>query len=134
MVAFVADNSVVLSWFYPKQATEYTERLLTLADRAEVHTAFVWPAEFANANLTLLRRKLIDAVQSQEILKAVAGFGFITHAAPESLARLIDLGHDYGLSAYDAAYLELAQRLALPLATRDIALRKAAKALNLDLE
>lgn len=49
MVAFVVDNSVVVAWLYPSQATAYTERLLEISAASTLHTAFIWPAEFTNA-------------------------------------------------------------------------------------
>jgi len=134
VVAFVADNSVVLSWFYPRQATDYTERLLTLSDHAEVHTAFIWPAEITNAALNLAKRKLIKKTDVDMLLDSVFSFGLKTATPPSDYRRLFELADEFELTTYDAAYLELAQRLAVPLATRDQALLKAARLMNLNLD
>jgi hypothetical protein len=59
VVAFVVDNPVVVAWVYPKQATEYTEKLLEVSAAATLHTAFIWPAEFANATSVMVNRGLL---------------------------------------------------------------------------
>jgi predicted nucleic acid-binding protein len=134
VVAFVVDNSVVLSWFYPRQATEYTERLLTLSDSAQVHAAFIWPAEITNAALTLVKRRLIKETDADALLDSVFSFGLKTATPPLDYRRLFELAREFDLTTYDAAYLELADRLAVPLATRDEALLKAARLMNLNLD
>lgn len=130
MVAFVVDNSIAIAWAYPKQATEYTERLLDNASHGLLHTAFIWPAEFANAANTLVTRGLLTDELGAEIIALSNDFGFIVDKVPDP-ANLYAISRKYGLTAYDAAYLELAIRLNLPLATRDADLTKAAKSLNL---
>lgn len=130
MVAFVVDNSIAIAWAYPKQATEYSERLLDSASHGLLHTAFIWPAEFANAANTLVNRGLLTEALGAEIIALSHDFGFIVDKVPAP-AELYAISRKFGLTAYDAAYLELAIRLNLPLATRDADLAKAAKSLNL---
>ncbi len=130
MVAFVVDNSVAMAWTYPKQANEYTEKLLDVGSHGLLHTAFIWPAEFANATVTLVNRGLLIEGDASEVLAMANDFGFIVDK-PQSPESLYTVSREFGLSAYDAAYLELAIRLNLPLATRDKGLRQAAEKLNL---
>lgn len=130
MVAFVVDNSIAVAWTYPKQATEYTERLLDCASHGLLHTAFIWPAEFANAANTLVNRGLLTDALGAEMIALSHVFGFIVDKVPDPV-DLYAVSRKFGLTAYDAAYLELAIRLNLPLATRDAGLTKAAKSLNL---
>jgi predicted nucleic acid-binding protein len=130
MVAFVVDNSVAIAWVYPKQATEYTEQLLDSASHGLLHTAFIWPAEFANAANTLVNRGLLTDALGAEMIALSHDFGFIVDKAPDP-AELYAVSRKFGLTACDAAYLELAIRLNLPLATRDAGLTKAAKSLDL---
>lgn len=59
MVAFVVDNSVVVSWLYAGQANAYTERVLESADTSTLHTSFIWPAEFANAATVMVKRGIL---------------------------------------------------------------------------
>jgi predicted nucleic acid-binding protein len=133
MVAFVVDNSVAIAWVYPKQSTEYTEKLLDSASHGLLHTAFIWPAEFANAANVLVNRGLLTEALGAEMISLSQDFGFIVDNVPAP-AELYSVSRKYGLTAYDAAYLELSIRLNLPLATRDTELTKAAKNLNLYLE
>ncbi|MFM9912316.1 MAG: type II toxin-antitoxin system VapC family toxin [Methylophilaceae bacterium] len=130
MVAFVVDNSVAIAWAYPKQATEYTERLLDIGSHGLLHTAFIWPAEFANATFTLVNRGLLGVDTAPEVLAMANDFGLIVDK-PQSPESLYSVAREFGLSAYDAAYLELAIRLNMPLATRDKDLKLAAEKLNL---
>ena len=54
----------------------------------------------------------------------------LDHDADE--VRLLDLARAHKLTAYDAAYLEVAQRLAIPLASHDRALNRAARAIGVE--
>lgn len=131
MVAFVVDNSVAVAWVYPRQATEYTERLLELSAGGTLHTAFIWPAEFTNAASVMVNRGLLSDELGKEMMSMVEKFGFVVDRAPVDSSKLYQICRQYRLSAYDAAYLELAMRMDIPLATRDAELRKAAETLNL---
>ena len=134
MVDFVVDNSVAIAWIYPAQASDYTERLLELAGSAVLHTAFIWPAEFANAASVLVRRGTLSESLGEEMLRMVDTLRLTPDKTPPDTASLYQLSRRHALSAYDAAYLELALRLKLPLATRDTSLEKAAQSLSLFME
>jgi predicted nucleic acid-binding protein len=125
-MAFVADNSVVLAWFVSSQSTAYSEKMLRRVAREPIHVPVVWPLEFANALRQLERRRKIKPDVKAEILAAVEALGLQGDASPPGQRRLLDLARQYGLSVYDASYLELAIRLALPLATQDSVLAGAA--------
>lgn len=130
MVAFVVDNSVALAWAFPRQATAYTESLLDQATGARLHTAFIWPAEFANAVRTLEKRGLLSEALGTEMIGFARTLGLAVAPAPD-LAMLHALSRQYRLTAYDSAYLELAMRHSIPLATRDEDLARAAASLGL---
>ncbi len=127
---FVADSSVGVAWAVPSQASEATDQLL---DQVGAGTALVvptlWPFEVANSLLVLLRRKKIMADERDRALGALARLPLVVDDEGCRLAfeRISALAADHGLSVYDAAYLELALRRKLPLASRDEALRGAAK-------
>ena len=131
MVAFVVDNSVAVAWLYPGQATAYTERLLASLDESTLHTAFIWPAEFANAASVMVKRGLLSDELGAEMIGMAGSFGLIIDRAPADLSLLYHISRRHGLSVYDAAYLELAMRMEIPLATRDTALAAACQTLNL---
>lgn len=125
-MAFVADNSVVLAWFVGSQSTAYSEKMLRRVSREAIHVPVVWSLEFANALRQLERRRKLEPKASAELLAAVDALGLKADASPPGQARLLDLARLYDLSVYDASYLELAIRLAVPLATQDSALAAAA--------
>ncbi len=129
--SFVVDNSVAMAWVYPKQATEYTERLLELSNGGTLYTSFVWPAEFANAASVMVNRGMLSDELGNEMLVMAANFAFMVDRAPIDASTLYQISRRFQLSAYDASYLELAIRLNMQLATRDVQLRKAADQVNL---
>lgn len=131
MVAFVVDNSVAVAWVYPRQATEYTEKLLEVSVGATLYTAFIWPAEFTNAASVMVNRGLLSDDLGKEMILMIEHFGFVVDQAPADPGRLYQVSRQSRLSAYDASYLELAMRMNIPLATRDAELKKAAEKLNL---
>ncbi len=129
--ACVVDNSVVVSWVYPAQSTKYTERLLETTAEGTLHTAFIWPAEFANAASVMVRRAILTDELGVEMIRMADALSLTVDRTPADLGSLYRLSRCHGLSVYAAAYLELAMRLRLPMATRDAALEKAAKSLDL---
>jgi predicted nucleic acid-binding protein len=131
VVAFVVDNSVAVARLYPGQATPYTERLLESSTGSTLHTAFIWPAEFANAASVMVKRVILTDDLGSEMIQMAETFGFMVDRTPADLSRLYQISRRHGLSVYDAAYLELAMRLEIPLATRDTALAAASQSLDL---
>ena len=130
-MAFVADNSVVIAWLSRSQASPYTDRLFKRHEKDEVVVPSVWPYEFANALAVLERRKILSAALADEIVENAARLITRIDAPPASPASLLTIARKHGLSAYDAAYLELAQRMRFPLATRDSALATVARNMGL---
>jgi predicted nucleic acid-binding protein len=115
-VSFVVDNSVALAWCFED---EHTPPIMDLLDRVAETGAVapsLWPLEALNGLLMAERKKRLDTRRRQRL----AGF-------------LRSLAERHRLTLYDAAYLELAQRRKLPLATLDVDLIKAGKALGMTL-
>lgn len=131
MVAFVVDNSVVVAWLYAGQANAYTERVLESSGTSNLHTSFIWPAEFANAATVMVKRGILTDELGTAMIQMADAVGLSVDRTPVDLRALYQLSRRYGLSAYDASYLELAIRLNIPLATRDTALMRASQALGL---
>ena len=127
-MSLVLDSSVCLAWCFED---ERTPEALAIRERVINDGAIVpslWRYEVANALLMAQRRKRIDAERRTALLQALDGFVIEEDHAPEgdpwrSTVQLADL---HRLTVYDAAYLGLAQRRRLPLATLDEALRVAA--------
>ena len=126
----MADASTSFSWVRPNQLTETANRLLTDAQQgAAIHVPSLWRFEVANGLLVAVRRKLMTEVERKSGLSFLSRLNIVIDSDAVSLAwtTISDLAVSYGLSVYDAAYLELAIRKQLPLASRDGPLRKAAE-------
>ena len=99
-----------------------------LADGATLEVPALWPLEVANALAVLVRRRKLTEDERQ------TGLGWLRarplridhEMAALAFSRLSELAVAHGLSVYDAAYLELAQRRKLVLGCKDGPLRKAA--------
>ena len=127
---FIADSSVGVAWAVASQANDVTDKLLDeVATGTPVVVPTLWPFEVANSLLVLLRRKKILAPERERALGALARFPLVLddEGGRLALGRISALAVEYGLSVYDATYLELAMRRKLPLASRDEALYKAAQ-------
>jgi predicted nucleic acid-binding protein len=132
----VLDASVSFAWCIEQEKTPLSERVLDmLAAGAEAVVPSVWVLEVSNALLAAERRKRITTAQSDGFLQKLTGFAISIDPAEMTRAfdRVQPLARQHNLTAYDAAYLELALRRHLPLATLDTALIKAARALGVPL-
>ena len=127
-MAFIVDNSVMIAWLIDRQADAYTRRLSVRADRERLHAPALWPFEFVNTLDVMQRRHLIREHQVDACVIRAMRIGVLVDSASLDMAKLLNLARGLGVSAYDAAYLDLAQRRGLPLATRDVDLRRAARA------
>jgi predicted nucleic acid-binding protein len=89
----------------------------------------IWPIELANVLANAERRGRIAASDIAEFLALIAPLDIQVDAetAARGLREILAVARHEALSAYDAAYLELAMRLGLPLATRDARLADAAR-------
>ena len=128
--AFVVDASTAFAWVLPSQASSSADALLKrLEEGDEAVVPPLWFLEVANGLLVAERRKTIAAQERRTALERLSALGLAVDEADARVAfgQTSALAEQYGLSVYDAAYLELAIRRSLPLATRDRALQSAAE-------
>jgi predicted nucleic acid-binding protein len=131
-VSFVLDNSVALTWCFEDERTPATTALLEQIGEAGALAPILWPLEALNGLLVAERRGRLDAPRR----RLLAGFlsalpiRLDDETASQVWTATMRLAERFALSSYDAAYLELAQRRRLPLATLDQDLRAAAAALG----
>ncbi len=121
-----------MAWLFEDEATRNTEALL---DRLKTEEAFVptlWAYEVGNVLLMAQRRKRITEAQGRRFTQLLESLPIsISDSHLVSLwssAVVVARAHD--LSVYDGTYLDLAMREGMPLATRDRALRRAARKLG----
>ena len=130
MDRLVVDASIAITWVHPSQSTTQTNALLIqIGQGTQVVVPALWPLEMVNALLALERRKKLTAGERVTALKALQALAFTLDYEMSVLAftELSQLASTLTLSIYDAAYLELAVRLKLPLACKDGPLRDAAR-------
>lgn len=134
-MSFVLDASVTMAWILPDEGTteitELFERLLT--EGAVVPS--LWKLEVANTLLMAERRGRLDTKFRQAALTdlEIMPIRIDAETALYAWHTTLDLAAQYRLSIYDAAYLELAVREKMALATLDDELSKAAQAANVTL-
>src|SRR3954451_14317850 len=132
---FILDNSVAMVWGSDDEADPYAEALLDLMPTARAYVPSLWPLEVANALLVGERRKRITPPDTAKFLSLLGTFPITVD--DETTARAwgdtLGLARAHNLSAYDAAYLELAMRRGLPLATLDAKLKSVALAVGVPL-
>ena len=132
MTGFVLDASVALAWCFDDESTPGAWALLDRLRTAPGHVPPLWALEVGNILLGAERRRRITRARSAEFVEILAELDI--RADPELPGRafrdVMPLAREGNLTTYDAAYLELAMRLGLPLATKDVALARAANAIG----
>jgi predicted nucleic acid-binding protein len=131
---FVLDSSVALAWVLPDESNADADELL---ERLIVEGAVVppiWPLEVGNVLLVALRRGRIRQEELEAMVERLAllPIDVDIEATDHALAGVVLLAAQLGLTTYDAAYLDLAQRRNLPLATLDKRLRAACASAQLE--
>ncbi|NMG11287.1 type II toxin-antitoxin system VapC family toxin [Brasilonema sp. UFV-L1] len=125
---FVLDCSVAISWCLVDENNPTANAILAIMPDSEAFVPGIWSLEVANTLLVAERRNRMTQQQSQQAINLLQSLFIQVDTATDAnaLAATIALGRQESLAAYDAAYLELALRLALPLATLDTRLAEAA--------
>jgi predicted nucleic acid-binding protein len=125
----VVDASTALAWCFPDETNVYADAVLVALEGSTILVPAIWSLEVANAMLAGERRKRLGPGQVREFTRLLEGLSLIqdTQGIAENVSEVLPVARTYGLSAYDAAYLELALRHGAPLATLDDKLEDAAR-------
>jgi predicted nucleic acid-binding protein len=134
-MSLVLDCSAALAWIYPDEATDAVREVFEIVAADGCHVPALWHFEVANGLSIAVRRGRISAAFRADALNVLALAEIVVDPETDAHAwsTTMQLADRFGLTVYDGAYLELAQRRALPLASLDVALRNAADALGLPL-
>lgn len=124
-MSFVLDASVAASWAFPDEAKGAATKALDRLRTDEAHVPSLWWFEIRNTLIAGERRNRISLAATTSFLSDLDYLKIIQDRTPQS-ARVPTIARHYKLSVYDAAYVELAERMRLPLATLDRALHLAA--------
>ncbi len=130
MSDLVLDASLTLQWFLVDEADrKYSLSVLSSLSEKQAVVPVLWFYEVGNGLLMAYRRKRIAQDQIAGFLTRLKNLPI--EAAPQVPVEILNLptfAQTHSLTNYDAAYLSLALHLQLPLATTDVALRRAASA------
>lgn len=131
----VLDSSVALAWCFPDEMSPATDAVLLRLGAESAIVPQIWALEITNVLVIAERRGRILLAKSEEFIAMIRRL-LITidqESSEHAFEHLLPLCRMHGLTSYDAAYLELAIRTGLPLATIDRSLRTAANTLGLPL-
>jgi predicted nucleic acid-binding protein len=131
MAEFVLDASVAISWCFPGDPTEdtpYSRRILQELIASDAVVPEIWAFEIANnIFVSHSKRKRINEQQIAEYLELLRALPIRVESQPLwSNVELESFARHWNIAAYDAAYLELAIRKNIPLATSDEILKSKA--------
>lgn len=131
----VLDSSAALAWHFEDERTEEALALLNRVAESGAVAPALWQYEVANGLQVAMRRKRIDAAYRDRALANLAALDVAIDKDSDTHAwsATVRLAERHDLTVYNAAYLELAQRRRLPLATLDLALARAARAEGVEL-
>ena len=129
----VLDASMALAWIFEREDADQhdcADRALQMLEGVPASVPSLWHVEVANSLLVGERRKIIAPAQSQDFLLRLDQLPITVDTGSPVLRRdpVLGIARQYGLSAYDACYLDLALRVTGVLATFDVKLAQAARA------
>jgi predicted nucleic acid-binding protein len=134
-VSLVIDSSITLSWCFEDERTEVTATLLYRVAETGALVPALWRLEVANGLQVAVRRGRIDVAYRDATIADLRDLAIDVDPETDRKAwsEILQLADRFRLTLYDAAYLELAQRRQLPLASLDNELRAAGQMLGVPL-
>ena len=126
---FVLDCSVTMAWCFEDEGNEKTMEVLQALKSSKAIVPSLWPLEVSNVLLIAGRKKRVTELQTARFIDALASLPIVVDqtTASKAMHSIFLLAKKTDLTVYDAAYLELAIREEIPLATLDAQLIKACK-------
>jgi len=134
-MSLVLDSSVTLAWLYSDELTPAIQQVFDRVTASRAWVPSLWKLEVANSLQMAVRRKRVNVDFRDASLADLAQLKIGIDPDTDTFAwsSTLRLAEQFQLTMYDAAYLELAQRLSLPLASLDQELRTAGSALGVPL-
>jgi predicted nucleic acid-binding protein len=131
----VLDGSLALAWYFADEANPYADAVAKGLATREAVVPSLWRLEIANTLVVGERRKRSTQAQAAAFVARLELLPIVIDNETDVRAwgETIRLARAHTLSAYDAAYLELAMRRGLPLASLDDRLKAAALAIGVPL-
>ncbi len=132
-MTFVLDASVTMAWCFEDESAPVSEAALDLLDEESAVTPAIWPLEVSNVLIMAQRRDRLTAAQAARFVALLNDLPISIDAVTIDIATILALGREHKLSAYDSAYLVLAEREGCALATLNAKLAQAARAAGVSL-
>jgi predicted nucleic acid-binding protein len=132
-VSLVLDASLTLSWYFEDERTPAVDAVLEQVVASGALVPPLWRIEVANGFQTAIRRKRIDRDFRDRAIRHLGLLPITVDPRSDTYVwtTMLSLADRFGLTVYDAAYLELAQRCGLPLASLDRELSEAGEILGI---
>lgn len=124
----VLDCSIAMAWCFEDEATEFTDSLLELLGEGSAKVPSIWPLEVANVLAISERKERTNQAKITQFLQLLNDLPITVDAktGKKAFTDVLTLARNNRLTSYDAAYLELALREGLSLATLDKGLKQVA--------
>ena len=134
-MSLVLDISAALAWIYDDETTDSIRLIFNAVAEQGAFVPSLWRLEIANSLTVAVRRGRIGHEFRRAALADLGDLDIIVDAQTDSRAwnTTLEFADRFLLTVYDAAYVELAERRALPLATLDRDMQRAGSQLGLKL-
>jgi predicted nucleic acid-binding protein len=134
-VSLVLDSSDTLAWIYADETTDAVQQIFEIVAENGAYVPALWRLEVANSLTAAVRRGRIGVEFRNAALADLALLDIVTdpHTDTYGWTTTLHLADRFRLTLYDAAYLELAHRRTLPLASLDGELCAASRVLGVPL-
>jgi predicted nucleic acid-binding protein len=131
----VLDSSIAIAWCFPDEQDAYSQSVLDALAACTAVVPYLWHLEVANILVVGERRRRSTQADTAAWMHFLSGLPITVDEDTKTHAfgDITNLSRAHQLSAYDAAYLELAMRRGLPLASLDGPLKIAAQAVGVPL-
>ena len=118
-MSLVLDSSAALAWIYDDEATDPIRRVFDAVADQGAFVPALWRLEIANSLTVAVRRGRVGHEFRRAALADLGDLDIVVDAQADSRAwnATLELAYRFLLTVYDASYVELAERRALPLAT-----------------
>ena len=135
MSELVLDCSVTMAWCFDDECDPLADAVLDAIGDADVWVPSLWQTEVANVLLVAERRKRLTSPDSARFIELLARLPILIDGTghERALGSVIAKGRELGISAYDASYVDLAERRGATLATRDKRLMEVCRSTGIDL-
>jgi predicted nucleic acid-binding protein len=131
--SFVLDTSVTLGALFKDEQDSYSLAVLESLESATAVVPSLWHLELGNILGRALKAGRITATDLKQSWEHLCALGIQVVATPDDARHWAERSVEWGLTACDCCYLELARQQRLPLATKDEALATAAKRIGVAL-